>query len=106
MANAYMYQSVAQLENAMVGMPPGRLGFRPASSTDEQGEPEYPAAKQEIEEGLHKLETLLEAAVDKNFDKFEIYVLRSVLSVPTDLVNWVRLNHYEVSATALGVRWS
>ena len=79
-------------------MPPGQLGFKPALSTDNQDEPEYPEAKQEIEEGLHKLETLLTGALDKNFDKFEIYVLRSVLSVPTDLVNWVRLSHYEVSA--------
>ena len=35
--------------------------------------------------------------MDKNFDKFEIYVLRNILSVPADLVNWVRLSHYNVS---------
>jgi kinetochore protein Mis12/MTW1 len=44
---------------------------------------------------LHKLETLLESTVDKNFDKFEIYVLRSVLSVPEELATWVRLRHYD-----------
>jgi Mis12 protein len=50
----------------------------------------------EIENGLHQLETLLEATVDKAFDKFEIYVLRNILTVPEDLVGWIRLSHYEV----------
>ena len=55
------------------------------------------AAAVEIENGVHQLETLLQATVDRNFDKLEIYVLRNVLSVPSDLVAWVRLKHYEVS---------
>lgn len=33
--------------------------------------------------------------MDKNFDKFEIYVLRNILSVPADLTNWVQLQHYQ-----------
>lgn len=57
---------------------------------------DFPEARQEIEEGLHQLETLLNSTVDKNFDKFEIYVLRNILSVPADLVSWMRLGHYEV----------
>lgn len=56
----------------------------------------YPEAKLEIENGLHQLETLLESTVDKAFDKFEIYVLRNILTVPEDLIHWVRLRHYEV----------
>jgi kinetochore protein Mis12/MTW1 len=39
---------------------------------------------------------LLESTVDKNFDRFEIYVLRNILSVPEDLAPWIRLSHYEV----------
>jgi kinetochore protein Mis12/MTW1 len=76
--------------------PPERLGFKsqPDSAT---GGLDFPDAKQEIEEGLQKLETLLNATVDKNFDKFEIYVLRNILSVPAELADWVRLKHYEVS---------
>ena len=46
-------------------------------------------------ETLQKLETLLNATVDKNFDKFEIYVLRNILSVPAELADWVRLKHHE-----------
>lgn len=45
---------------------------------------------------MHQLETLLEATVDKAFDKFEIYVLRNILTVPEDLLGWIRLKHYEV----------
>lgn len=56
----------------------------------------YPEARLEIENGLHQLETLLESTVDKAFDKFEIYVLRNILTVPEDLTAWVRLRHYEV----------
>jgi kinetochore protein Mis12/MTW1 len=89
------------LENGLFSTPPEKLGFSPAArdtssgSTSNDGH-EYPHAKQEIEEGLHKLETLLESTVDKNFDRFEIYVLRNILSVPEDLAAWIRLSHYEV----------
>lgn len=86
----------------MLATPPERLGFAHASNgstipdTDEDGNVVYPEAKLEIENGLHQLETLLEANVDKAFDKFEIYVLRNILTVPDDLLAWVRLKHYEV----------
>lgn len=50
----------------------------------------------EIESGTHQLETLLCASIDRNFDKFEIYVLRNILCVrPVDVRNWMRLSHYE-----------
>lgn len=44
---------------------------------------------------MHQLETLLEAKIDKNFDKLEVYSLRNILSVPAEVRTWVRLNHYE-----------
>jgi kinetochore protein Mis12/MTW1 len=91
------------LENGLFSTPPEKLGFSPAARDPSTGTasndgPECPQAKakQEIEEGLHKLETLLESTVDKNFDRFEIYVLRNILSVPEDLAAWIRLSHYEV----------
>lgn len=80
------------------------MGFRHSNNgttipdTDGDGNVEYPEAKLEIENGLNQLETLFEANVDKAFDKFEIYVLRNILTVPQDLVNWVRLGHYEVGS--------
>ena len=102
--NNLVYQGISSLENGLFSTPPDRLGFAPAprdnaaAIASEDG-PEFPEAKQEIEEGLHKLETLLESTVDKNFDKFEIYVLRNILSVPEDLAGWIRLSHYEVCRT-------
>lgn len=57
---------------------------------------DHPGAKDEIENGMHQLETLLEATVDKTFDKFEIYTLRNILTVPDELAPWMRLGHYEV----------
>lgn len=44
---------------------------------------------------MHQLETLLEAKIDKNFDKLEIYALRNILCVPAEVRDWVRLSHYE-----------
>ncbi len=57
---------------------------------------DHPEAKDEIENGVYQLETLLEATVDKTFDKFEIYTLRNILTVPDELAPWMRLGHYEV----------
>ena len=97
-----IYQAISSLEFGLLSTPPERLGFSHASNgstipdTDDDGNVVYPEAKLEIENGLHQLETLLESTVDKAFDKFEIYVLRNILTVPEDLINWVRLRHYEV----------
>jgi len=41
----------------------------------------------------------MENAVDKNFDRLEIWTLRNVLCLPRgeeELARWVRLGHYEV----------
>jgi kinetochore protein Mis12/MTW1 len=99
--NDLVYQGISSLENGLFSTPPDRLGFKASlTNSAEQDQPhnekEFPDGKQEIEEGLHKLETLLESTVDKNFDKFEIYVLRNILSVPEDLIGWIKLSHYEV----------
>jgi kinetochore protein Mis12/MTW1 len=53
--------------------------------------------KGEIEVGTGKLETLLENAVDKNFDKFELYALRNILTIPGDCIGNgnFKLRHYE-----------
>lgn len=47
----------------------------------------------EIEHGTAKLETLLENTLDHNFDKFELYALRNILTIPNELP--VRLKHQE-----------
>ena len=105
--NNLIYQAISGLETSLIATPPERLGFAHASNgstipeTDEDGNVLYPEAKLELENGLHQLETLLEANVDKAFDKFEIYLLRNILTVPEDLLSWVKLKHYEVRKCSL-----
>ncbi|KAF7845681.1 hypothetical protein BT93_L1260 [Corymbia citriodora subsp. variegata] len=86
--NNIIYQGVNSLEIGLNSTAPDRLGF-------ESGDEQIDRARLEIEEGLHKLETLLNSTVDKNFDKFEIYVLRNILSIPAGVTPYVRLSHYE-----------
>ncbi|KAI9766386.1 MAG: hypothetical protein M1835_007192 [Candelina submexicana] len=98
--NGLVYKAVTAVEQGLLAAPPTTLGFGQASSnsipdTDGDGNIIYPEATQEIENGVHQLETLLEATVDKTFDKLEIILLRSVLTVPEDIASWVRLGHYE-----------
>ncbi len=103
--NALIYRAVTAVETGLLSTPPAALGFAADKSTsdlsirdaDGDGNLEYPEARHEIENGVHQLETLLEATVDKDFDKFEIFALRSILSVPEELRGWIRLSHYEVT---------
>ncbi|MCJ1439354.1 hypothetical protein MMC27_008746 [Xylographa pallens] len=99
--NAIIYRAVQAIENGLLSTPPQALGFADDTSTnisipdaDGDGNVDFPEARAEIENGVHQLETLLEATVDKLFDKFEIYTLRNILTVPDDLAPWVRLAHY------------
>ncbi|KAI8842986.1 Mis12 protein-domain-containing protein [Chytridium lagenaria] len=39
----------------------------------------------EVEKGMAALETLLESAIDKNFDKFELYALQNIFSLPRNV---------------------
>lgn len=101
--NELTNRAVDAAENGLLNAPPDALGFTQKAAvekrtleTDEDGKPIYPDSRLEIEEGVHRLETLLESNIDKNFDKFEILALRGILSVPEDLVSWMRLAHYEV----------
>jgi len=48
---------------------------------------------EEVEHGTAKLETLLENTLDHNFDKFELYALRNILTIPQDLS--IKLKHQE-----------
>lgn len=97
--NNYIYQGINSLETGLFSTPPERLGFqKPATTTTTDNlatSNDTDPAKHELEEGLHSLETLLNSTVDKNFDKFEIYVLRNILALPADLVPFVRLRHYD-----------
>ncbi|KAK2861458.1 hypothetical protein FQN49_004175 [Arthroderma sp. PD_2] len=65
--NNLIYQAISSLEDGLQSTPPERLGFRHGPGTipdtDDDGNIQYPEARLEIENGLHQLETLLEATV-------------------------------------------
>ncbi|KAK9761796.1 hypothetical protein K7432_013046 [Basidiobolus ranarum] len=50
-------------------------------------------ANEHVEQGINQIETLLESAVDKNFDIFELYVLKNIFTIPSGLN--VELPHYK-----------
>jgi len=100
--NELVARAVDAAEEGLLAADPHALGYdkkyaaeNRIADTDADGKPIYPEMRGEIEEGCHQLETLLESNVDRNFDKLEIFVLRNVLSVPEDVVPWVRLAHYD-----------
>ncbi|KAL8980201.1 MAG: hypothetical protein Q9205_004655 [Flavoplaca limonia] len=97
--NTIIYRAVEAIENGLFSIPPQQLGYSPEKDASGKNtstiDMNHPEAKDEIENGVHQLETLLEATVDKTFDKFEIYTLRNILTVPDELAPWMRLGHYE-----------
>ncbi|KAI0131754.1 Mis12 protein-domain-containing protein [Hypoxylon sp. NC0597] len=100
--NILAERALNSVEQGLLNAPAATLGFKPPKTSSrknvdaqQQLDP-VEAAKTEIESGTHQLETLLCASIDRNFDKFEIYVLRNILCVrPPDVRNWMRLSHYE-----------
>ncbi|RMZ68646.1 MIND kinetochore complex component Mtw1 [Pyrenophora seminiperda CCB06] len=106
--NEVLYRCTDSFETGLSAADPSLLGFADLYAAqgrtpekDEDGQDIYPEAKLEIEEGVLKLETLMENAVDKNFDKLEIWTLRNVFALgrgkggDEGLGDWVRLGHYE-----------
>jgi kinetochore protein Mis12/MTW1 len=104
--NEVLYRCTDSFETGLLSADPALLGFADryaaeskTAEKDDDGNDVYPEARLEIEEGVLKLETLMENAVDKNFDRLEIWTLRNVLCLPRgeeELGRWVRLGHYEV----------
>ncbi|KAI0435106.1 Mis12 protein-domain-containing protein [Xylaria sp. FL1042] len=106
--NILAERALNSVEQGLLNAPPAALGFKAPKSQDvtaesdsqqqQQQQQQSPAerAKSEVEAGTHQLETLLCASIDRNFDKFELYVLRNIFTVrPPELCNWIRLSHYD-----------
>ncbi|KAI0016668.1 Mis12 protein-domain-containing protein [Xylariomycetidae sp. FL0641] len=98
-------RALSSVEKGLLTAPPSAIGFKASSSnskskrnadaTDDVEQSPAERAKAEVENGTHQLETLLCASIDRNFDKFEIYVMRNLLCVtPHDVSDWMRLSHY------------
>ncbi|KAK8182907.1 putative MIND kinetochore complex component Mtw1 [Phyllosticta citribraziliensis] len=103
MINELLQHAVDAIEAGLLNTAPEHLGFAAKAAaqntipdTDGEGRPLFPEMRREVEEGVHQLETLLEAHVDRNFDKLEIWTLRNIFTVEREVVPWVRLKHYEI----------
>lgn len=103
--NELVYQAVNNIETALLNVPPDQLGFTVEGKTGQEAEEALEAAaRTEIESGIVKLESLLNATVDKDFDKLEIYTLRNLLTVSNakedqGLEDWIMLDHYKVGCS-------
>ncbi|KAG4306108.1 hypothetical protein PORY_000096 [Pneumocystis oryctolagi] len=73
--NTLLYEAVGAIEQYMHHLPPSTISV------------------QEIDQGVHQIETFLENIVDRNFDAFELYALRNIFMVPENIRGWMRLEH-------------
>lgn len=86
--NEIMYKCTAAMETYLQDRQHKRV------QRDHEIEPAVPA--DEIQLGTAKLETLLETEISRNFDKFELYCLRNLFSIPRELLDsgMFRLAHH------------
>ncbi|POR32216.1 Kinetochore-associated protein MTW1 [Tolypocladium paradoxum] len=100
--NVLSDRAIDSVERLLLSIPPQKLGFSSSTSKKSKDKgnaaddisPEE-AAKLEIENGTHQLETLLNASIDKKFDLFELYVMRYILTVRPEHQPYMRLAHYD-----------
>ncbi|OAA65756.1 mind kinetochore complex component [Niveomyces insectorum RCEF 264] len=111
--NILAERALNSVEQALLRQPPASLGFKPAKKPppdakakaksavpadaqhdDVEEDAAAAALRLEVENGTHQLETLLCASIDRNFDKFELYVMRNILCVRPADRPWLRLSHY------------
>ncbi|KAM3460644.1 hypothetical protein NHJ6243_005700 [Beauveria neobassiana] len=102
--NVLADRALGAVETALTKLPAQSLGFgggpskkrgAPGAAPDTATPDPDEAAKREIEHGTHQLETLLNASIDKNFDIFELYVMRNILTVKPDDQPYMQLAHYQ-----------
>ncbi|KAL5598804.1 hypothetical protein BROUX41_003862 [Berkeleyomyces rouxiae] len=103
--NILAESALMSIEQGLLRSPPAALGFRPprkskknkATAPDDAPDAASveTAARFEIDNGTHQLETLLCSSIDRNFDIFELYVMRNILSLQPDDRAWMRLRHYD-----------
>lgn len=94
--NVLADRALDSVERLLLSIPPKKLGFSKSSKQPDQNPNLSPeeAAKLEIENGTHQLETLLNASIDKNFDIFELYVMQNIITVRPQDQPYMRLSHY------------
>lgn len=100
-ANAILYQAMDAFETYLrdtliPSIPSSKSTQTKAFNLDAPEDLEREALYKELEFGMAQVETLLENAVDRNFDAFELYVLRNVFNIPEDIDGYIRLKHHQV----------
>jgi kinetochore protein Mis12/MTW1 len=100
-ANAILYQSMDAFETYLrdtliPSIPSSNAPRGKTFDLDAPEDTERDELFKELEFGMAQVETLLENAVDRNFDAFELYVLRNVFNVPDDIDGYLRLGHHQV----------
>ncbi|KAK2594539.1 hypothetical protein QQS21_007758 [Conoideocrella luteorostrata] len=95
--NVLADRALDSVERLLLSIAPQNLGFKPSKSKDDGDDAKSAeeVAKLEIENGTHQMETLLNAAIDKNFDIFELYIMRNILTIEKKTQPFIRLSHYE-----------
>lgn len=96
--NVLADRALDSVERLLLSIPPHKLGFPQKSrhhGNADDDDDAAAAAKREIENGTHQLETLLNASIDKNFDLFELYTMRNILTVRPQDRPYMRLAHYD-----------
>ena len=93
--NGIVFQTVNAIEESLLNADVENLGFTRDGKSDIDT-----VARTEIEAGIVQLESLLNATIDRNFDKLEIYTLRNLLTVSNlkedeGLEDWIMLDHYK-----------
>ena len=102
-ANAILYQAMDAYETYLrdtliPSIPSSTASKSKAFDLDAPEDSERETLFKELEFGMAQVETLLENAVDRNFDAFELYVLRNVFNVPEDVDGFLRLGHHQVNS--------
>ncbi|KAG6076328.1 hypothetical protein E4U33_001840 [Claviceps sp. LM78 group G4] len=103
--NVLADRALDSVERVLLSLPPSKLGYKilktkdsssssSGDGTDDSVSAEE-AARREIENGAHQLETLLNAAIDKNFDIFELYTMNNILTIDKKTQPFIKLSHYE-----------
>ncbi|KAK4973291.1 hypothetical protein LTR66_007400 [Elasticomyces elasticus] len=102
--NELTFRAINAIEEGLLSADPAVLGFgRSLAPLDENDGKDaslsedtiHERMRLEIEEGVVKLESLLNSTVDHDFDILELYVLRSLLNVPEEDLPWITLPHYK-----------
>ncbi|KAL3963645.1 hypothetical protein ACCO45_000649, partial [Purpureocillium lilacinum] len=98
--NVLADRALDSVERLLLSIPPQKLGFSSSSiggggkkSKDLRCGTAAVFAAENDNNG--QLETLLNASIDKNFDLFELYTMRNILSVRPDDQPYMRLAHYD-----------